>query len=98
MNIKGDNERDFQLYVQQLLDAGRIESSTAEGIAKKIVSDGTEDLSEKQEDTFIRYGLKEYNYIESCEMCTDSIPWHEMYDALDDGYCSHCRHKLETDL
>ena len=96
--IGEDDKRDFQQFVQQLLDVDRIESSAAKGIAMKIVSDGTEGLSKKQEDTFVEYGLKKYNYIESCGLCENSIPWHEMYDALDDEYCSECRHKVETDL
>ena len=53
VEIGEDDKRDFQQLVQQLLDAGRIESSAAKGIAMKIVSDGTESLSKKQEDTFI---------------------------------------------
>lgn len=96
--VKGrTNEPDFQDYVNELLDGNRLDGAAVLGVAKKIVADGVEGLTLKQLETFIRHGLYPYNYVEECERCAENVPWCEMYSALDDSYCSYCRHLIEKD-
>ncbi|MBC9706295.1 MAG: hypothetical protein H9W81_15220 [Enterococcus sp.] len=92
------NDPDFQGYVNELLDGERLDGAAILGIAKKIGADGVEGLTSKQLETFIRYGLYPYNYVEECERCSFDVPWCEMYFALDDSYCSYCRHLIEKDI
>lgn len=95
---KYEHDTSFESFVQELLDGGRLkEEGAAHGIAKKIVTDGVESLSVPQLDTFIKYGLLPDNFVEFCDMCSNEILWPEMYLALDDEYCSYCRHKIEKD-
>lgn len=96
---KGEHDEEFENYVQQLLDQGRLEEKAAShGIGKKIVADGVESLTDLQLKTFMRYGLHPDNYVEECERCSEEIPWSEMIDAVtEDGYCSYCRHMMGKD-
>lgn len=93
--ILGSDET-FEEFVKLILDTERFEERTAaEGIAKKIVSEGSHSLSTLQLETFVQFGLlNSHNYVSNCERCTEEIPWSEMYEALDDSYCSYCRHML----
>lgn len=87
------NEGGFEPYVADLLKFNYFEGDTVIGIAKKIVHEGVRTLTEKQINTFIYYDLIKNNfYQDCCVMCTNSIPWEEMLEALEDGFCSYCRH------
>jgi hypothetical protein len=92
-----ENDSSFKSYVSELIDMKRIEGAAVTGIAKQIVSKGVESLSEPQIKTFIEFGLSKENYVEYCDRCAEDIPWSEMLFALDDEYCSYCRHLIEKD-
>ncbi|MGM0863388.1 MAG: hypothetical protein ACQEWF_01775 [Bacillota bacterium] len=92
-----EHDFDFESYVSQLIDAGTLEGTAVIGIAKQILLKGVESLSSSQINTFIEFGLLKSNYVESCERCAFEIPWSEMFFALDDEYCSYCRHLIEKD-
>lgn len=94
MQFKRDNI-EFEEYVSVLLKLGYLQGDKVIGIGKQIVTKGSSSLTENQSKCFIKYGLHEGNYIETCVMCSHTIPWCEKLDALDDGFCSHCRHLLE---
>lgn len=96
MMPKYEHDNEFVSYVAELLDANLIEDSRAKGIGKQIIDKGVESLSDKQVFVFLKYGL-ENNYLEYCDHCYQPIPWSEMFVALDDGYCSYCRHILKKE-
>jgi hypothetical protein len=97
MMPKYEHDREFEMYVSDLLDFGKLEGVVVIGIAKQIVARGVSSLTPMQRKTFINYGLRKGNYVDACEGCAESIPWSEMLFALDDGLCSYCRYKLEKD-
>lgn len=89
---------EFTDYLEDLVRVGRIEDETALGIAKYIIANGPENLSDKQWYTFLEKGLVEYNYVEECERCAEDIPWSEMFAAVyieEDEYCGYCRHMMQ---
>lgn len=88
------HEDDFEEYLESLLDADMIEGDTARGIATKVLNEGYDSLSENQKRSFIFYAIKP-NYYSECDRCTSSIPWCEMINALEDGYCGYCSHMAE---
>ncbi len=92
-----ENDSSFEIYVSELIEMKRIEGPAVTGIAKQIVTKGVESLSEPQIKTFIEFGLIRGNYVEFCDRCAEEIPWSEMFFALDDEYCSYCRHLIEKD-
>ena len=94
---KDELDREFEMYVSELLDAGKLEGDAVIGIAKQLVSKGVSSLTPLQRKTFIDYGLCKGNYVEACERCAQPIPWSEMLFALEDGLCAYCRHMLEKD-
>lgn len=87
------NEDVFNRFVQQLVDYGRLEDKEA-GIAKVMLDKGYDTLSEKQKFVFDK--AIERNTIKSCNRCGCSIPWSEMYEALENGgYCNYCQYMME---
>ncbi|HDR8197963.1 hypothetical protein COE01_21495 [Bacillus thuringiensis] len=91
------NDDDFIDFVKDLVGCGRLEGA-AEGIAKKIIHDGTLDLSDKQIYTFINYGLMNENFLDKCGRCYNPIPWSEMLIAvMESGYCNYCDHMSAKD-
>lgn len=97
MYPREEHDSDFREFVSDLLQLGRLEGNAVQGIGKKIVAEGSSSLTESQRKTFIEYGLLKENYVEYCGRCAEHIPWSEMTMALDDGYCSYCRHLMEKD-
>lgn len=91
-----NDDEEFESYVRELIQSERlIDSEPALGTAKQIVSKGINSISSRQEYAFIQHGLLAENYVEECAQCSNPIPWSEMLEALDDGYCSWCRNSLE---
>ncbi|WP_419881981.1 hypothetical protein ACN6MY_21450 [Peribacillus sp. B-H-3] len=90
-------EPDFRDYVRELFQGKRLDGDAVLGIAIKIVASSVESLSLEQFEIFMRHGLYPSNYVEKCERCAEDIPWCEMYSALEDPYCSYCRHVIEKD-
>lgn len=88
-------EDDFNGFVEQLIESGRLDDKQS-GIAKLYLDKGYEVLSEKQKFVFDK--AIEDNSVDSCERCGDSIPWCEMFEALDNGgYCGYCQHMMEKE-
>ena len=86
------NEDDFKGFVQQLIDAGKIEPNEM-GIAKRMLDKGYSSLSEKQKYVFDKM-IKE-NTILECKRCAVEIPWCEMYEVINNnGLCSYCQNVL----
>ena len=87
------NEEDFEGFVQQLIDSGRIEGKEA-GIAKLMLDKGYDALSQKQKYVFDK--MIDNNTVKECKLCACDIPWCEMLEALDNGgYCNYCQHMME---
>lgn len=86
-------------FVQQLIDGGHLEDA-ALGVAKLFVSQGIDALSEKQNYVFQKY-IIEAHTTQTCERCGNSIPWVEMYEAIDNGglcsWCDHMRAKMQKE-
>lgn len=86
-------EEDFEGFVQDLINSGRIEDKEA-GIAKSMLDKGYESLSEKQKFVFDK-AIKN-NIVKECRRCGCDIPWCEMLEALDNGgFCNYCQHMME---
>ncbi|MFB0635304.1 hypothetical protein ACEPP6_08395 [Bacillus rugosus] len=88
----------FQYYLKEVLDNELIQDSAALGIARQILKQGAENLTEKQWYVFLKHGVGEVNYVSQCRRDYEKIPWEEMLGAVyiyEDGLCSYCRHKEE---
>ena len=93
MNIKRYNEEDFEGYLNDLINSGRL-NSTEEGITKYLIDNGYDSLSDKQKRVFNR--MIDNNSVAECKRCAIDIPWCEMIEALDNGgYCNYCQHMME---
>lgn len=86
-------EDDFEGFVQDLINSGRLEEKEA-GIAKRMLDKGYDSLSEKQRYVFDK--AIENNSVKECKRCVCDIPWCEMLEALDNGgYCNYCQYMME---
>ena len=91
---------EFVSYLEDLVDANRIEDEVALGISKFIITNGPEQLTTKQWYTFLEKGLVDYNYVEVCERCAEEIPWSEMLGTVyinEDNLCGYCHHLESKD-
>lgn len=80
----------------KLLEDRMLSEDTEIGVAKIVISSGTENLSLKQKAVFENYILKRYlNRI--CSNCGEEIPWCEMPTLMYDSErkCGKCIHNLE---
>lgn len=85
-------------YLEELIRMQLIKDEKALGIAKKVVAEGSENLTENQWYRLIEKGLLPDNFKNECELCSGEIPWSEMMHAVyfyEDNLCSYCHHKLE---
>lgn len=90
---------DFNIYLEELIDANLIEDEVALGISKYILSNGARGLSDKQWYVFLEKGLIP-NYVEYCERCAEEIPWTEMLGTVyinEDDLCGYCHHISSKD-
>ena len=93
MKVIRYNEDDFEGFVQDLINTGRIEEKEA-GIAKLMLDKGYDALSDKQKYVFDK--MINENSVEECKRCAIDIPWCEMLEALENGgYCNYCQHMME---
>ena len=93
MKEKIYKEEDFEGFVEDLINYGRIEGKEA-GIAKLMLDKGYDALSEKQKYIFDK--MIGENSVDECKRCGCDIPWCEMLEALDNGgYCNYCQHMME---
>ena len=84
------NGEDFETYLEELINSGRLET-VEEGICKHARTKGYGSLSPKQKFVFDKM-MDDY-YVGSCQVCGDSISWHEMLDTVDNGgTCPHCQY------
>lgn len=91
-----DVDNEFTAFLEELLSLERIEGVAA-GITKKVIAQGRDSLSQKQDYVFQKEVLDEYVY-ESCDVCCNSIPWSEMVDAYDNGgNCGRCEYLMNKD-
>ncbi|MFL1662981.1 hypothetical protein ACTFR4_27095 [Bacillus cereus group sp. MYBK181-1] len=90
-------DSDFEDFVESLIKCERLDGQAVIGIAKTIAAGNGNELSDKQVEVFIEYGLYKGNFVEECEMCLIPIPWSEMLYALDDNLCDRCRYMTEED-
>ncbi len=89
-------EDEMNEFLELLVDNGHLEGS-ALGITKQVIDRGRDSLSSKQEYVFDNQVLK-MNVLESCSICSQGIPWSEMYQAIENGgICGYCEHKLSKD-
>jgi hypothetical protein len=89
-------EYDLSEFLRELMEAGYLEGA-AEGITKKVISEGEESLSPKQQFVFKRDVLDEYITPE-CKRMGCQIPWEEMLEAHDNGgLCSWCAKMASND-
>ena len=75
---KRNSEEDFEGFVQDLTDSGRLDDKEA-GIAKRMLDKGYETLSDKQKFVFVK--AIENNMIKECQKCVIDIPGCEMLEA-----------------
>lgn len=93
MNKERFLEEDFEGFVQDLIDSGRLDEKEA-GIAKRMLDKGYDSLSDKQKFVFDK--AIENNMIEGCQRCGNDILWCEMLEALDnEGLCGYCQYIME---
>jgi len=91
---------DFISYLEELINANRIEDEVALGIAKFTIANEPDKLSDKQMYVLLEKGILPYNYADACERCAIDIPWSEMLNATyfyEDDLCSYCHHMKEKD-
>ena len=93
MNKDRYTEEDFEGFLEQLIDSGRLDSKQA-GIAKFMIDKGYDALSDKQKYVFDH--IIADNTVGKCKRCAIDIPWCEMFETLDNGgYCNYCHHMME---
>ncbi|WP_291131830.1 hypothetical protein [Flavobacterium sp. UBA7682] len=89
-------DEDFNEFIKELIDTQRLNDSKEEGIAKKVIDDGFDSLSDKQKFVF-ENAISHYVYDE-CSRCGLEIPWCEMSGAEDNGkMCSWCAQLSKND-
>lgn len=87
-------DEDFTEFLREFLDSGILDKSddndkTAIGVSKRLIAEGYDSLSPKQQNVIDIIANKHFQ--KSCTHCGDSIPWCEMMFAIEhDGMCSHC--------
>ncbi|MBE6326554.1 MAG: hypothetical protein E7077_05755 [Bacteroidales bacterium] len=92
------NDDDFAGFVEELVITKRLNKTEA-GIAKQMLDQGYNSLSEIQKNVFDN--AIERNSVKECKRCSNEIPWSEMIEALDNGglcgWCHHFKSKMEEE-
>ena len=99
MDIQIDDFDDFKMCLEKLIKLNlieHIEHDAAVGIAKFVIENGTENLSNKQEYVFKKYVLDKF-FDRKCSSCGEQIPWCEMPAIIEDTkkICGACLHNSE---
>jgi hypothetical protein len=90
MDAKRYLEEDFNDFIKELIDNKRLNDSKEEGIAKLVIDQGFDSLTDKQKFVFEK-SIDHYIFNE-CSRCGEDIPWCEMSAAEDNGgKCSWCQ-------
>jgi hypothetical protein len=87
-------ESQFKDFLNQLINAKYLEGA-ALGITKLVIDKGREALSGKQEYVFQKDVIDRFVH-ERCKTCHDTIPWCEMFFAIDRGQCVGCDQRLKS--
>ncbi|MCW7553669.1 hypothetical protein NX722_13730 [Endozoicomonas gorgoniicola] len=98
MSIKDQLSDDdgFNDFLQQIVESEGLEEA-AEGITRKVIAEGRESLSKKQEYVFQTRVVDEFG-TGDCKRCGEDIPWSEMYAANENGcLCGWCAHMVAKD-
>jgi len=84
-------EKDLNYYLVEIINLNRLNDSV-KGIAKRVMHEGIESLSEME---FFEFkGCINQHYIEKCINCDKNIRWTEMSAAEDNGsLCNSCLQK-----
>jgi hypothetical protein len=82
------NEQNFREFLRALVAADFVEG-TALGVMKFVIANSREKLSQKQEAVFQKQVIDEFVH-EKCKVCNQTIPWSEMFQAIDSGVCAAC--------
>ena len=77
-------------FLTTLIELGMIEGA-ALGIARFVITEGTENLSPKQAAVFDRHVIQPHA-IRLCARCGQEIRWSEMLHQ--DGCCAYCNYQL----
>jgi len=81
------NDHEFAEFLTQLIKSGRLEGAGL-GVFKFVLAQGDQSLTEPQKAIF--YGLMNNFVHDKCDLCSQEIPWSEMYSAIDTGTCAAC--------
>ena len=73
------HDHEFAAFLDQLIGSGKVEGA-ALGIFKLVRSQGDGVLTERQKAIF--YGVMNNFIHDKCEICSQKIPWSEMYAAI----------------
>ncbi|MGE7092616.1 hypothetical protein ACQKII_14450 [Lysinibacillus sp. NPDC048646] len=85
----------FISYLEELISENRFDDGEALEISILVKKNGPERLSDKQWCVFLENGILRDNYVDTCERCTDHIPWSYMYSAIfinRDHLCANCNY------
>lgn len=90
------HDEDFEVFLQEFLGSSNLDESDdndkiAIGVSKRLIAEGYDSLSFKQQKVIDIIANK--HFFKSCTHCGDNIPWCEMMFVIEhDGMCSHCVH------
>lgn len=88
------DEDEAKQYLQDLLDQGCISDGVVAGVTRQVIASGEDSLSDAQSAVFQSRVVK--HYIEQeCGRCGEQVPWSEMREAIESGYCGYCQHEAE---
>ena len=88
-----DDDPDFIDFLRVLVERGELEGA-ALGVTKQTIARGVESLSAAQRVVLEKHVIRKHA-IEYCERGSESIPWSQMADALDNGgYCGYCANTM----
>lgn len=96
MNKEIFYQNDFKDYVNALINSGRVVDSKEIGIAKSMLDNGYDTLSEKQKYVFDE--MIKRNPIPVCKGCGIEIPGNEVEFSFENGgLCSVCWNNEEKE-
>lgn len=92
--IERFNDDEFDGYLEELIESGDFESDMHEGITRKVLEQGYESLSPRQQNVFL-YGVIAPNF-SKCKRCETWL-WEEMSFIVETGYCTYCNQMNKDD-
>jgi hypothetical protein len=87
------SEREFARFLEELIESDRFEGAEI-GVAKMVIHGRYSELSDKQ--LWVLQNSVEQYVTKDCKCCGVTIPWSEMYHAIDNGgLCFYCWKKFD---